>query len=138
MTRLGDRPGLRWRSSDECRVSSFNPAASPESPALWGWQKSHWTWHLASKEWKGWLITRSVQEKWVGYCAKAGISCTIHEHRHAHATELVNEGVSLNTIRKRLGYPGRNIRKNTSLLAAMLSSWSEEISMVRQVNFKKP
>ncbi|MEP6490772.1 hypothetical protein NDI43_25095 [Microcoleus vaginatus GB2-A3] len=27
MTRLGDRPGLRWRSSDECRVSSFNPAS---------------------------------------------------------------------------------------------------------------
>ncbi|MEG4407465.1 hypothetical protein [Microcoleus sp. MON2_D5] len=27
MTRLGDRTGVRWRSSDECRVSSFNPAS---------------------------------------------------------------------------------------------------------------
>ncbi|MBD1830928.1 tyrosine-type recombinase/integrase [Microcoleus sp. FACHB-61] len=33
------------------------------------------------------------------------MGCTIHELRHAHATELVNEGVSLNTIRKHLGYP---------------------------------
>jgi site-specific recombinase XerD len=28
----------------------------------------------------------------------------IHQLRHAHATELVNDGVSLATIRKRLGH----------------------------------
>ena len=59
----------------------------------------------AEKNGRGGLLRyQSVQEKWAGYCAKAGISCTIHELRHAHATELVNEGVSLNTIRKRLGH----------------------------------
>jgi integrase/recombinase XerD len=47
---------------------------------------------------------QSVRQKWQKYCEAAGIVCTIHQLRHAHATELVNEGVSLTTIRKRLGH----------------------------------
>ena len=50
------------------------------------------------------LRYQSVQERWVGYCAQAGVSCTLHQLRHTHATELVNGGVSLATIRKRLGH----------------------------------
>jgi len=37
-------------------------------------------------------------------CAQAGVDCTLHQLRHTHATELVNDGVSLATIRKRLGH----------------------------------
>ena len=29
---------------------------------------------------------------------------SLHQLRHAHATELINDGVSLATIRKRLGH----------------------------------
>lgn len=50
------------------------------------------------------LRYQSVQERWARYCQQAGIACTLHQLRHTHATELVNEGVSLNTIRKRLGH----------------------------------
>jgi site-specific recombinase XerD len=50
------------------------------------------------------LRYQSVQERWAAYCRKAGASCTLHQLRHTHATELVNEGVSLTTIRKRLGH----------------------------------
>lgn len=50
------------------------------------------------------LRYQSIQERWAEYCAQAGIACTLHQLRHTHATELVNEGVSLNTIRKRLGH----------------------------------
>jgi len=50
------------------------------------------------------LRYQSVQEHWAGYCAQAGIPCTLHQLRHTHATELVNEVVSLGTIRKRLGH----------------------------------
>lgn len=32
------------------------------------------------------------------------MACTLHQLRHTHATELVNDGVSLATIRKRLGH----------------------------------
>jgi integrase len=50
------------------------------------------------------LRYQSVQERWAAYCIKAGITCTLHQLRHTHATELVNDGVSLATIRKRLGH----------------------------------
>jgi len=47
---------------------------------------------------------QSAQRRWAAYCAKAGLSATMHQLRHTHATELVNDGVSLATIRKRLGH----------------------------------
>ena len=52
----------------------------------------------------GTLSYQSMQQRWQMYCDKAGISCTLHQLRHAHATELVNDGVKLATIRKRLGH----------------------------------
>jgi site-specific recombinase XerD len=50
------------------------------------------------------LRYQSVQERWQRYRTAAGIACTLHQLRHSHATELVNGGVSLATIRKRLGH----------------------------------
>ena len=50
------------------------------------------------------LAYQSIQARWAAYCAAAGVACTLHQLRHAHATELVNDGVSLGTIRKRLGH----------------------------------
>jgi integrase/recombinase XerD len=52
----------------------------------------------------GSLRYQSVQERWADYCAQAGLCCTLHQLRHTHATELINGGVSLATIRKRLGH----------------------------------
>ena len=50
------------------------------------------------------LRYQSAQEKWAKYCRQAQVDCTLHQLRHAHATELINGGVSLATIRKRLGH----------------------------------
>jgi len=53
------------------------------------------------------LFTRIVtipQACWASYCAKAGVECSLHQLRHSHATALVQDGVSLATIRKRLGH----------------------------------
>ncbi|MBV9688902.1 MAG: tyrosine-type recombinase/integrase [Ktedonobacteraceae bacterium] len=50
------------------------------------------------------LRYQSMQERWDRYCSQAGIACTLHQLRHSHATELINGGVSLPTIRKRLGH----------------------------------
>ena len=47
----------------------------------------------------GSLRYQSVQERWQIYTQRAGVSCTLHQLRHSHATELVNGGVSLATIR---------------------------------------
>jgi Phage integrase family len=46
----------------------------------------------------------SVHELWAKYRTKAEVTATIHQLRHVHATELVNAGVSLETIRRRLGH----------------------------------
>jgi site-specific recombinase XerD len=59
----------------------------------------------AHKNYQGGAIRyQSARELWAKYCEKAGVKCTLHQLRHAHATELVNDGVSLATIRKRLGH----------------------------------
>lgn len=50
------------------------------------------------------LRYQSMQERWDRYCVQAGVVCTLHQLRHSHATELINGGVSLPTIRKRLGH----------------------------------
>lgn len=50
------------------------------------------------------LRYQSVQALWTRYCRAAGVDCTLHQLRHSHATELINAGVSLATIRKRLGH----------------------------------
>lgn len=50
------------------------------------------------------LRHQSVHAIWMRCCEKSGVHCTLHQLRHSHATELVREGVSLATIRKRLGH----------------------------------
>ena len=50
------------------------------------------------------LRYQTIQARWASYCAKAGVACSLHQLRHSHATALVQDGVSLATIRKRLGH----------------------------------
>ena len=50
------------------------------------------------------LRYQTIQARWASYCTKAGVDCTLHQLRHSHATALVQDGVSLATIRKRLGH----------------------------------
>ncbi|OLV19215.1 tyrosine-type recombinase/integrase [Deinococcus marmoris] len=71
------------------------------------------------------LRYQSVQERWQGYAASAGVTCALHQLRHSHATELVNGGVSLGTIRKRLGH--RHIQ--TTLRYAEISDASADAEL---------
>lgn len=71
------------------------------------------------------LRYQSVQERWQHYAAVAGVACTLHQLRHSHATELVNGGVSLGTIRKRLGH--RHIQ--TTLRYAEVSDASADAEL---------
>jgi integrase len=50
------------------------------------------------------LRYQTIQARWATYCTAAGVHCTMHQLRHSHATALVQDGVSLATIRKRLGH----------------------------------
>ncbi len=71
------------------------------------------------------LRYQSAQELWVRYCRQAGVTCTLHQLRHAHATELINGGVSLATIRKRLGH--KNMQ--TTLRYAELSDMEADAEL---------
>lgn len=54
------------------------------------------------------LHYQSMQERWDHYCSQTGVACTLHQLRHSHATKLINGGVSLPTVHKRLGH--RNLQ----------------------------
>lgn len=76
----------------------------------------------------GSLRYQSVQELWAGYCERAGVRCTLHQLRHSHATELVNGGVGLETIRKRLGHRNmqttlRYAEQSDAVADAELRAW---------------
>jgi integrase/recombinase XerC/integrase/recombinase XerD len=46
----------------------------------------------------------AAESRWEKYCTAAGVDIGIHQLRHSHATELINEGVSIEAVRKRLGH----------------------------------
>jgi integrase/recombinase XerD len=46
----------------------------------------------------------AVQHRWTGHCTAAGVGVDIHQLRHAHATELINAGVSIEAVRRLLGH----------------------------------
>jgi integrase/recombinase XerD len=50
------------------------------------------------------LAYETIRQRWQTYCAIAGVEGNIHQLRHSHATELIDGGVRIETIRKRLGH----------------------------------
>jgi integrase len=59
----------------------------------------------AEKNGKGGALGyHAAHELWQKYCDKAGRRCTLHQLRHTHATELINGGVSIYTVKRRLGH----------------------------------
>ena len=74
---------------------------------------------------------QSVHGHWQRYCALAGVACTLHQLRHTHATELVDAGVSLATIRKRLGHKNlqttlRYAEQSDATADAELRAWHRQ------------
>ena len=56
----------------------------------------------------------AAQHRWMRYCAVAGVD--IHQLRHAHATELINAGVSIEAVRRRLGHASTETTQLYALL----------------------
>ena len=52
----------------------------------------------------GSLSYDAAESRWMKYCTAAGVDIGIHQLRHSHATELINDGVSIEAVRKRLGH----------------------------------
>jgi integrase/recombinase XerD len=59
----------------------------------------------------------AAHSRWKKYCAAAGVGIGIHQLRHAHATELINSGVSIEVVRRRLGHASTETTQVYALLA---------------------
>ncbi len=59
----------------------------------------------------------AAHNRWKKYCAAAGTEIGIQQLRHAHATELINSGVSIEVVRRRLGHASAEITQVYTLLA---------------------
>jgi site-specific recombinase XerD len=84
------------------------------------------------------LRYQSMQERWDRYCLQAGVACKLHQLRHSHATELINGGVSLPTIRKRLGHKNlqttlRYAEQADEMADAEIRSWRRQRFSSRKV-----
>ncbi|GAA0528173.1 hypothetical protein GCM10010172_05950 [Paractinoplanes ferrugineus] len=45
----------------------------------------------------------AARHRWTRYRTTAGVDLDIHQLRHSHATALINAGVSIEAVRRRLG-----------------------------------
>ncbi|WP_231509832.1 tyrosine-type recombinase/integrase [Streptosporangium roseum] len=59
----------------------------------------------------------AAHHRWENYCEAAGVEIDIHQLRHAHATELINVGVSIEVVRCRLGRASTETTQLYTLLA---------------------
>ena len=59
----------------------------------------------------------AAHSRWRKYCAAASVGIGIHQLRHAHATELINNGVSIEVVRRRLGHASTETTQVYALLA---------------------
>ena len=58
----------------------------------------------------------AAHHRWTGYCDAAGVGIDIHQLRHSHATELINSGVSIEAVRRRLGHASAETTQLYALL----------------------
>jgi integrase/recombinase XerD len=58
----------------------------------------------------------AAHHRWAGYCAGAGLDIDIYQLRHSHATELINSGVSIEAVRRRLGHASAETTQLDALL----------------------
>ncbi|GAA3263912.1 tyrosine-type recombinase/integrase [Nonomuraea helvata] len=58
----------------------------------------------------------AAHHRWQTYCAAARVDIDIHQLRHAHATELINAGVSIEAVRRRLGHASTETTQLYALL----------------------
>jgi integrase/recombinase XerD len=59
----------------------------------------------------------AAHHRWQSYCTAARVEIDIHQLHHTHATELINAGVSIEAVRRRLGYASTEPTQLYALLA---------------------
>lgn len=72
----------------------------------------------------------AAHHRWTNYCAAAGVDIDIHQLRHAHATELINAGVSIEAVRRRLGHASTETTQIYTMLTDQVAD--DEIRTARR------
>jgi integrase/recombinase XerD len=72
----------------------------------------------------------AAHHRWQNYCAAAEVDIDIHQLRHTHATELINSGVSIEAVRRRLGHASTETTQIYTLLADKIAE--DEIRAARR------
>lgn len=78
----------------------------------------------------GHLSYDAAHHRWQNYCKDAEVDIDIHQLRHAHATELINAGVSIEAVRRRLGHASTETTQIYTLLADRVAD--DEIRAARR------
>jgi len=76
------------------------------------------------------LSYSAAHNRWKSYCAAAEVAIDIHQLRHSHATELINSGVGIEVVRKRLGHASTETTQIYTLLADKIAD--DEIRAARR------
>ncbi|MGK8487801.1 tyrosine-type recombinase/integrase [Nocardia asiatica] len=76
------------------------------------------------------LSYSTAHYRWSWYCPAVGVDIEIHQLRHSHATELINAGVSIEVVRKRLGHASTETTQIYALLADKVAD--DEIRAARR------
>ncbi|GAA3622687.1 hypothetical protein GCM10022419_130460 [Nonomuraea rosea] len=58
----------------------------------------------------------AAHHRWQSYCTAARVQIDVRQLRHAHATELINAGVSIEAVRRRLGHASTETTQLYALL----------------------
>ncbi|WP_208635852.1 tyrosine-type recombinase/integrase [Amycolatopsis thailandensis] len=72
----------------------------------------------------------AAHHRWNTYCTAAGLDIDIQQLRHAHAAELINSGVSIEVVRRRLGHASTETTQIYALLADKVAD--DEIRAARR------
>ncbi|MER6004067.1 tyrosine-type recombinase/integrase [Nonomuraea angiospora] len=78
-------------------------------------------------------VLRRRPHRWQTYCTAARVEIDIHQLRHAHATELINAGVSIEAVRRRLGHASTETSQLYALLDERRNEKSRQLSRVERL-----
>ncbi|QRP47938.1 site-specific integrase [Amycolatopsis sp. FDAARGOS 1241] len=79
---------------------------------------------------RGHLPCDAAHHPWPKYCEQAEVDIDIHQLRHAHATEFINAGVSIEAVRRRLGHASTETTQIYTLLTDKIAD--DEIRAARR------
>lgn len=78
----------------------------------------------------------AAHHRWQRYCTTAGVDIHIQQLRHSHATELINSGVTIEAVRRRLGHASTETTQLYALLADKVAD--DEIRAARRHRDTQP